>query len=293
MTNECSCSFIHIRGETFREDFRRLGELRSIFPSTIKVMALTATATSSTGKDIIKTLCMVDEKLIYLPPTKTNICYFVATKPDKQSEILIPIVQELIQKNKNTEKKIIYYRYLNEVADIYERLKLLLGDKLTFPTCAPSYLQKFRLVDTFTSCTENSLKYKIVQSFVDSHSNLRVVVASSAFGMGLDCECVREVIHWGPSKDIDSYVQESGRAGHDGIHSKATIYYKSSDRIHTSPSMITYCMNNFTCRRALLFSDFDDASLTSPENLTKCKCCDRCSRTCNCLLCKDKNNCSC
>ena len=52
---------------------RRLGELRSIFPSTIKAMALTATATSSTRKDIIKILCMMDEKLIYLPPTKTNI----------------------------------------------------------------------------------------------------------------------------------------------------------------------------------------------------------------------------
>ena len=106
MTKECSCSFIHISGETFREDFRRLGELRSIFPSTIKVMAVTATATSSTRKDIIKTLCMVDEKLIYLPPTKTkNICYFVATKPDKQSEILIPIVQELIQKNRILKRK--------------------------------------------------------------------------------------------------------------------------------------------------------------------------------------------
>ena len=50
--------------------------------------------------------------------------------------------------------------------------------------------------------------------------------------------------------------------------------------------MISYCMSKFTCCQALLFSDFDDATFTSPENLTNCKCCDlSCSRTCNCSLC--------
>ena len=81
--------------------------------------------------------------------------------------------------------------------------------------------------------------------------------------MGLDCECVREVIHWGPSQDIDYYVQESGRAGWDGNHSICTVYFKLSDKVHTSRDMIMYCTNKTMCTRTLLFLDFDDSSIIS------------------------------
>lgn len=242
-------------------------------------MALTATATATTRREVIKRLCMLDEKLIYLPPTKTNIYYSVVDKLTLLSDMLVPIAEQLSLKNKNADK-------INEVADVYEGFKSLLGTKLTFPESAPTYLQKYRLVDMFTSCIEKDLKTKIVRSFITPLSNLRVVVASSAFGMGLDCECVRKVIHWGPSCDIDSYVQESGREGRDGLHSNAIIYFKPADKLHTSKSMMSFCSNNITCRRALLFSDFDDASLMSQNQISKCKCCDLCMKKCDCPLCK-------
>lgn len=58
-------------------------------------------------------------------------------------------------------------------------------------------------------------------------SILRVVIATVAFGMGLDCPCVREIIDWGPSEDIDMYVQEIGHAGRDGELSVVTLFLVS------------------------------------------------------------------
>lgn len=57
------------------------------------------------------------------------------------------------------------------------------------------------------------MKKAILETFPKQDSVLRVVVATIAFGMGLDCPNVRRVIHWGPSSDIESYLQETGRAG--------------------------------------------------------------------------------
>ena len=65
-------------------------------------------------------------------------------------------------------------------------------------------------------CTEAKVKESVLSSFCASDGNLCIVIATIVFGMGLDCENIREVIHWGPSSDIESYVQESGRAGRDG-----------------------------------------------------------------------------
>ena len=68
----------------------------------------------------------------------------------------------------------------------------------------------------FTACTERKVKDQIIQSFSEVSSPLRIVIATSAFGMGIDCPNIRQVIHFGSPEDVESYVQESGRAGKDG-----------------------------------------------------------------------------
>ena len=67
----------------------------------------------------------------------------------------------------------------------------------------------------FTACTRTDVKENILKSFCDPEGLLRVVVATVAFGMGLDCPNVRRVVHWGSSSDIEHYLQETGLAGRD------------------------------------------------------------------------------
>ena len=65
----------------------------------------------------------------------------------------------------------------------------------------------------YTRCTECEVKESILESFSNPNGNLRVVIGTIAFGMGLDSPNVRHIIHWGPSSNIDSYIQEVGRCG--------------------------------------------------------------------------------
>ncbi len=76
----------------------------------------------------------------------------------------------------------------------------------------------------FSACTTPDVKESILQSFRRVDGLLRVVIASVAFGMGLDCPKVRRVIHWSPSQDMEQYMQETGRAGRDGLPSVAALY---------------------------------------------------------------------
>ena len=136
----------------------------------------------------------------------------------------------------------------------------------------------------FPKCTEPHVKNAIVAAFVNPFSNLILVIATVAFGMGLDCPCVRQIIHWGPSQDIDMYVQEIGCAGRDDELSYVNLFWKPCDQQNISKAMMEYCRNTSECRRQLLFQDFEDANLIKPP-LPKCQCCDICAKSCECSLC--------
>ena len=165
-----------------------------------------------------------------------------------------------------------------------------LGKEMMEPIGTCRDLQEYRLIDMFSSCTHPSVKNSILQSLPDCHSTLRVVVATIAFGMGLDCPNIRRVIHWGPSSDIEQYLQETGRAGRDGQMAQATLYFTDMDLGQIDDtSMKEYCRNTDTCRRELLLKNFDtstsDSVSTSDSASTKCLCCDICGAKCTCSSC--------
>jgi len=79
--------------------------------------------------------------------------------------------------------------------------------------------------------------------------------------MGLDCPNIRKVIHWGPPSDIESYLQETGRAGRDNLPSAAVLYISPNDlkSSYIEESMRNYCKNSNICRRELLLKDVDSS----------------------------------
>ena len=86
------------------------------------------------------------------------------------------------------------------------------------------------------------MKSKLLNQFTSS-SALRLIIATSAFGMGIDCPDVRQVIHWGVPDDTEMYIQESGRAGRDSKPACALLMKNASDLKFTSKEMKDYCVN--------------------------------------------------
>ena len=96
-----------------------------------------------------------------------------------------------------------------------------LGCEVTEPIDAPD-IPEYRLVDMFISVTDSDHKELIISLFTKP-SQLRVVVATVAFGLGIDCLDVRQIVHIGMPEDVESYIQETGRARRDGEHALETL----------------------------------------------------------------------
>ena len=131
-----------------------------------------------------------------------------------------------------------------------------LKQDLYYPPTAP-HLSKYRLVDMFTSVTGESVKTNIIRNFTLPSGHCRVVIGTIAFGLGLDSPNVRKVIHWGPSSDIESYVQESGRIGQGSMPAVAVLYYDKLDLTKikgVSDDVKNYCENTVECRKRFVVS---------------------------------------
>lgn len=137
---------------------------------------------------------------------------------------------------------------------LYHSIRRRLGPYLTSPPGSP-LLQQFLLVDMYTRASTTKKKENVLSEFCNTSGTLRVVIATTAFGMGVDCSDIRQVIHWGHPSTLEQYVQETGRAGRDGSHSRAILHYGNPSKF-VQKEVKDYASNKTECRRKVLLKDF-------------------------------------
>ena len=231
----CSINTVfYFRGDTFRTVLERIGEVRSILPHGINVMALTATATKTVRYSVSKIIGMRNPFVLAIPPCKSNIMYSVGAFVSVEATFK-PIAERLKSERTNMPRTIIYGRTFNICADIFMYFKTELGESITEPLDAPD-ISIFRLVNVFTSVTDQHQKENIVDLFT-KESHLRIVISTIAFGMGVDCADVRQIVHVGLPDDTESYIQETGRAGRDDKPSLAILLRRKRNSPNPNENM--------------------------------------------------------
>ena len=279
---------VYCRGETFRSVLLRIGELRSFLPPTVHLMALTATPTPKLRKKVISLLGMRDPLLTYISPCRPNIIYSVENF-DTLPNTFGPILETIKIERSNLPRILIYCRKHRDCSNLYSFFKKGLGSAFTEPNDAPD-IADFRIVDMYTSCTaaDEVTKSKILEQFTKP-SQLRIVIATVAFGMGIHCPDVYKIIHLGPPDDLESYIQETGRAGRNGETSHANLLKTKGCKRYIDENMLAYLENTERCRRQMLFSEIEgcghSTSIESTCIQRLCLCCDICKKKCVCDSC--------
>lgn len=175
---------------------------------------------------------------------------------------------------------VIYCQTTNAVTMVYAHFEAELGAMMYKDGSGNT---KERLVEMFHAHSDELYKNHILDSFGNEDGYVRVVIVSIAYGMGVDCNGVKTVIHYGPSRNLETYMQESGRAGR-GHNNPCTaiILYKNLMLKHCSYDIVNYIRNQAQCRRKVLLSHFDVDSdnIIRPKHLHLC--CDICQKKCNC-----------
>ena len=252
-------------GHDFRPEYIKLGRLKTSFPD-IPVIALTATADRLVRKDIVERLNVPKAELFVSSFNRPNIFYAVEPKRNSYSQLL-----DYLEKRRE-ESGIIYCLSRSSV----DNLAADLADE------GFSALPYHAGLDKATREKNQELFLK---------DEVKIVVATIAFGMGIDKSNVRFVVHMDLPKNIESYYQETGRAGRDGLQSDALLFFSWGDVIklkgfaevegnrEQSDIMLKKLdtMGKFgdikTCRRRFLLNYF------SEETVAVCGNCDNCNTT--------------
>lgn len=192
-------------GHDFRPEYRKIKNIVEKLGPKIPIIALTATATPKVQLDIIKNLQMDGSTVFKSSFNRKNLYYEIRPKKEDIDKQIIRYIKE------NTGKSGIIYclsrKRVEEVADL-----LVLNNIKALP---------------YHAGLDSNVRIKNQDAFLNEDVN--VVVATIAFGMGIDKPDVRFVIHYDAPKSLEGYYQETGRAGRDGLEGKCIMFYNQED----------------------------------------------------------------
>jgi ATP-dependent DNA helicase RecQ len=192
-------------GHDFRPEYRRLAELKTRFPSA-SIHAYTATATERVRRDIIEQLGLEDPTVLVGSFDRPNLLYRVRPKLDVNAQIA-----DTIRRHKG-EASIVYSISRKDTEHIAAYLASA-GVRAAFYHAGMEQDERRRTQDRFAA------------------EEIDVVVATVAFGMGIDRSDIRCVIHASIPKSIEAYQQETGRSGRDGLPAECVLFYSVADVI--------------------------------------------------------------
>lgn len=190
-------------GYDFRPSYLRIGSLREALPG-VPFLAVTATATELVLKDIVRYAALKDPQIFRASFARPNIAFVVRQVENKYEQIL-----RVVEKVQGTG--IVYCRTRAQTEQVADFLRSR-GVHADFYHAGLGF------------------KLRAAKQSAWTNGRTRVIVATNAFGMGIDKSDVRFVVHFAPPASVEAYYQEAGRAGRDGRRSWAVMLYNAEDR---------------------------------------------------------------